>query len=383
MVTTNRNSQSPLFLNLHPHHQPPTTPSTPTPSSPPPPPPPGAPKSPLFQILPTPTTGRAVFATHPIPANTTIHLATDLALSVVLREYRREVCAHCFTYNRGRALAVLDKSVGFAFCSATCGDAWRAGVGDIGIQAWTAVEGLIKGRRNEDSEMVDVDLPRPLSTEIRGVWEGVEAQAILIRGAGMGEGGVTKKQSRAVQKATQTPIAGDMLAFCVSGVLWRNAWPEAWPNLLALAEDDTPYHSSDDLHAFTRTYLHLLAILPVSLLPLVTAEAVYILSSRDSHNAFGIRSLDDDGSEFFGYGCWPGASYFNHSCAPNVAKRRDGRKWVFSADRDINAGEELMITYLSGEERAMDRESRMAILRKNWGFECACAKCMGAEEMNT
>ena len=176
--------------------------------------------------------------------------------------------------------------------------------------------------------------------------------------------------------ALQAKISPDVMAFIVSGVVWRyNAAPEQWDAFLALAEDATPYHSADDLAAFTRSYLQLLATLPLPLLPLLNAETVFTLSSRDSHNSFGIRSLDDEGSEFFGYGCWPSASYFNHSCGPNVEKVREGREWVFRAGRDIAAGEELNITYLSGEERRNSREERMQTLKRNWGFDCGCHRC--------
>jgi hypothetical protein len=165
------------------------------------------------------------------------------------------------------------------------------------------------------------------------------------------------------------------MSFCISGILWRYRQPQDWEKVVALADDNTPYHNSDDLEAFTRTYLHLLAILPLPLLEFTTAETLFLLSSRDSHNSFGIRSLEDDGSEFFGYGCWPAASYFNHSCGPNIVKQRNGRIWEFRADRDIGSGEELCITYLSGEERKLSREKRMLTLKRNWGFDCGCERC--------
>lgn len=107
----------------------------------------------------------------------------------------------------------------------------------------------------------------------------------------------------------------------------------------------------------------------------VTPQTIRLLFTRDSHNAFGIRSLEDDGSEHFGYGCWPAASYFNHSCAPTIEKSREGRVFNFRAARDIAKGEELSITYLSSEERKMSRGQRMMILKTNWGFECGCDRC--------
>lgn len=345
----------------------------------------GAPTSPLFEIRHTPNAGRAVFALQDILEDTLIWRSDDLTLSVLLREYRQEVCGQCFGYEYGRVLDIRDKTVGFAFCTSECQDKWKAENGEVGVQAWTAVEKLVKGRSKEDSEMVDVDLPRPKKKDIAQAWQRVAAPAELICVARQGEQQrlegeegavqVTKQHKKALQKALLQPISPDVMSFCVSGIVWRHLHPEGWERILALAADATPYHSPDDLDAFTRTYLHLLAILPAPLLPLVTAESLFLLSSRDSHNSFGIRSLEDDGSEFFGYGCWPAASYFNHSCGPNIEKQRVGRVWEFRAGRDIAKGEELCITYLSGEERKLSRGKRMLTLKRNWGFECGCDRC--------
>lgn len=345
----------------------------------------GAPISSLFEIRHTPDAGRAVFAAQDIDKDTLIWRSDDLTLSVLLREYRREVCGECFGYEYGRDLEIRDRVVGFAFCSSACQAKWREWNGETGVEAWTAVEKLVKGRSKEDSEMVDVDLPRPKSKEITKAWESVAGQAGLIRVArGSGQPRdddqdqavqITKLHKKALQKALQQPVSPDVMSFCVSGIIWRYNNPHDWDKVLALAVDKTPYHSSDDLQAFTRTYLHLLAILPLHLLPLVTSETIFLLSSRDSHNSFGIRSLEDDGSEFFGYGCWPAASYFNHSCGPNIEKQREGRVWYFKAGRDIEKGDELCITYLSGEERKLSRGKRMLTLKKNWGFDCGCERC--------
>ncbi|TDZ30665.1 putative protein lysine methyltransferase SET6 [Colletotrichum spinosum] len=352
----------------------------------------GAPASALFEIRDTPTAGRAVFASQNIPASTLLWRADDLTLSTLLREYRREVCGWCFAYDYGRDLTPRDAGVGFAFCSAACRDTWRRETGPLGVQVWTAVEALVKKRSKEDDGLVDVDTVKPSETEIAQGWGDVAAQADLIRAARMaelpppetqlpegGKGGATKQQRKAVQKALQQPISPDVLSYCAGGVVSRYINPGKWDNLLSLAVDTTPYRSADDLRAFTRSYLHLLAVLPLPLLPLVTPETLLLMSSRDNHNAFGIRSLEDEGSEFFGYGCWPGASYFNHSCDPDVFKRREGRVWEFRAGRDVASGEELNITYLGGEEKEWDRKKRRATLKRNWGFECACKRCVGEE----
>ncbi|KZL85579.1 protein lysine methyltransferase [Colletotrichum incanum] len=357
---------------------------------------PGAATSVHFEICDTPTAGRAVFATQDIDANTLLWRSDDLTVSSLLQEYRREVCGQCFGYNCGRDLSIQDHTVGFAFCSGECQRIWKQETGEVGVQAWTEVKKLVKKKSKEDNEMVDIDLPRPTAKEIAQAWEETTAQADLIltfrmadlagdardegglqmlAADGNGGGVITKRHRKAVQKALQQPIHADVMGFCVSGIIAQYKNPQRWKHVLSLAVDSTPYSSTDDLHAFTRTYLHLLAILPLPLLPFTTPEALLLLSSRDSHNAFGIRSLEDEGSELFGYGCWPAASYFNHSCGPNVEKKREGRAWEFKTARNIGKGEQLCITYLGGEERKMSRETRMLTLRRNWGFECGCKRC--------
>lgn len=350
----------------------------------------GIPTSPLFEIRQTARSGRAVFATQDIPADTLIWRCSDIALYVIIRDYRREVCGECFGYEQGRDLRIREASVGFAFCSVGCWTTWKERAGEVGVQAWTAVETLVRKRGKEDADMAEIGLPRPRVEQIKEAWEVAKVQARLIRIAresdakvlaGNSVGGVkaTKQHRKALQKALMQPISPEIMSFCLSGILWRHSKPQDWESLLALADDETPYLDADNLVAFTRSYLHLLAILPLELLPSFDPKVLFLLSSRDAHNAFGIRSLEDEGSEYFGYGCWPAASYFNHSCGPNVEKNREGREWCFRAGRDIRQGEEICITYLSGQERQASREERMKMLKENWGFDCACSRCAEVE----
>ncbi|KAJ0166674.1 putative protein lysine methyltransferase SET6 [Colletotrichum tanaceti] len=366
----------------------------------------GAATSACFEIRDTPTAGRAVFATKDIDANTLLWRSDDLTISSLLREYRREVCGQCFGYNYGRDLSIQDHTVGFAFCSRECQEAWQQEAGEVGIQAWAEVKKFVSKKSKRDDEMVDINMARPSENEIAQAWDGTKKQAALIRTLRMstvelmddarnGDGPqpltakgntsrpITKQHAKAVQKALQQPVQADIMGYCVGGIIAQYETPQKWEHLLSLAVDSTPYSSAGDLAAFTRTYLQLLAILPLPLLPFITPESLFLLSSRDSHNAFGIRSLEDEGSELFGFGCWPAASYFNHSCDPNVEKKRVGRAWEFRAANAIVKGGELCITYLGGEERKLSREARMLTLKRNWGFECQCKRCEEQGGMKT
>ncbi|EON68490.1 hypothetical protein W97_07700 [Coniosporium apollinis CBS 100218] len=346
--------------------------------------PPGSPVSPLFSVLETPSSGRGVFATQAVSAGTSILALEDVSVSVILREFRREVCAWCFWYYEGREWKVREKSTGDFFCSEDCKAAWEyeqtllsnaLGTHTAAFHAWRAVEKLIKGTPREDEPISDVDALRPNASEINMAWINAEHQAVYIRER---RAGFQNKASRkAVHSVMTVSPDSESLRFLLSGILFRASKPGAWPALQALAPNPRPYRSTIQLEAHIISYLQLLAILPDSFLPHVTAEVCREIPLRDDHNSFGIRSLEDDGSEFLGYGIWIAASYFNHSCAPNVTKRRVGRCWEFLTARDIRAGEQLCITYLSGDERAMNTNQRRARLRVNWEFECACEKCVG------
>jgi hypothetical protein len=71
--------------------------------------------------------------------------------------------------------------------------------------------------------------------------------------------------------------------------------------------------------------------------------------------------------------CWDGCS-----CAPNAGRRTEGRRLCVRAIQRVRAGEELCISYVP---LTCGREERRGVLRKHFGFECACARCGGVDEL--
>lgn len=67
------------------------------------------------------------------------------------------------------------------------------------------------------------------------------------------------------------------------------------------------------------------------------------------------------------------ASRFNHCCIPNIhnAYNPTIRKETFHSIRDIEAGEELTVSYLPGMCARAERQERL----KQWGFQCTCVAC--------
>jgi hypothetical protein len=112
--------------------------------------------------------------------------------------------------------------------------------------------------------------------------------------------------------------------------------------------------------------------LPSDLRSLVESTA-YAFLSRHLSNSFGIweHPITPD-SENLGSAMYPSASYFNHSCEPNITKVRRGRTVLFVTSRDVDAGEELCISYGHTERELIERRQ---LLRDWWGFNCICSRC--------
>jgi Zn finger protein HypA/HybF involved in hydrogenase expression len=361
--------------------------------------PPTLPRTNLFEVKDTPTSGRGVFATQTLPAGTSLLQTSLLPASVIVRNYKREVCAQCFIYQRGRNLKTRSTEIGHSFCSQECLQSWTADIGPAGVQAWIAIEGFIKskstqkngfsnGTGNADEELPDINATRPNKEGIQIAWDSISSTAHFILEAR--NGSTRKPHRRALTSVLAISPSPDILSFLLSATLSRSnitLLPPSesvvgaeWETLLQLVPDSTPYATSQDLQIAMQSYLHLLALLPLSILPYATPEAFLLLAERDSHNSFGIRSLDDGGDEFLGYGVWPLASFFNHSCSPNVGKRRVGRAWDFWTSRSIAKGEELCISYMGGDEVDLDVVERRLRLSETWVFECGCERC-GSEDV--
>lgn len=315
-----------------------------------------------------------------IPRGTTVHIANDLTAHVLLREHRGEICWQCFAYNRGKKLPFRDLHHGFTFCSQGCETRLRTEYDDVCLEAWIAVEKLVKSRtsrRTDPGDMTNGHDSRPTTSVINEAW-GLAQQAatriFAVRTDSTGQG-VTRADRKALQQALNISPSLDVLSFQTHTILTRYKFPDKWRSILALERDNCPYISNQELNDHVGSYLQLISVLPDQLLRFVTPEILRTVKAHEVHNSFGIRSLEDEGSEFFGYGVWPSASYFNHSCVPNVHRRRVGRTWIFEACSDIPAGKELQISYLNGEETTLHSAERRARLKKTWGFDCVCRQC--------
>lgn len=69
------------------------------------------------------------------------------------------------------------------------------------------------------------------------------------------------------------------------------------------------------------------------------------------------------------------ASRFNHECVPILeAKIAADTSFQAVLMRDVEAGDELTVTYIWDEKRIGTRERRCEL--NKWGFECVCPACV-------
>ena len=74
-------------------------------------------------------------------------------------------------------------------------------------------------------------------------------------------------------------------------------------------------------------------------------------------------------------------SNFNHSCLPNCAARfGPTAELTMIAKRDVRAGDELTITYLSDLHLALETYQQRRERLSFYFFECKCERCTKEEE---
>lgn len=355
-------------------------------------------------IRSTEQAGRAVFANRAISSGRLVLTTSSPSSPVaylIFRTYRREVCAQCFAYDRSREWKIRDKDTYNAFCSEACHNAWRATCDDIALSAIVAVEKSIKTCRQQQSQPADLPEEEVVDTQqkVDLAWRDANSLVDLVKAAREARQ-PTKLQRAELRKARSLSPDADILSYVLSGILYAHRNDEVLhshhamgsphdlsatvPGLYELKNDSKVFFTTPEvasgLRDYTQAFVLLVAILPLEFTRYVTADFVSNLASRASHNAFSIRpaGTTDGGQsgEFLGWGVWPEASYFNHSCRPNLAKARSARCWSFTTTRAVSVHEELCISYLGGDEHDLNVAERRHKLYSTWGFWCNCSQCV-------
>lgn len=294
----------------------------------------------FYSIKKTEDRGRAVYACRFIPSGSTILIASEPFVSVIKEKFKREVCAWCFKYQHGKYCPVRhpETRTGVNFCSIGC------------LQDWT--------QRDLGGKLAEV----LASLRTNGARKVIAPKCIEF----------DMKYASAID---EFPL--DQTKLVASAIVQRSRSNEkpldrlVWDDVLQLQpgvfddEIDLPSEVKQ-ITPFLKLYL------PQEFAPLIESTA-YPFLSRHLSNSFGVWELPiSPDSEHLGSVMYPSASYFNHSCDPNVAKVRQGRIVLFVTSKDVQPGEELCISYGHTERQVLERRQ---VLRDWWGFTCNCSRC--------
>ncbi|PPR02139.1 hypothetical protein CVT24_011389 [Panaeolus cyanescens] len=373
----------------------------------------------FYSIEPTPYGGRGAFARHQIAKGQVILETTGPYAGVIFRKFRREVCGACFAYafesgkNKWSVRLVEEEAVGGAglwFCSSECRDDWiseRVCNGDITwvLDLYRALERLIDQMSKAGRKKVKAANSNPFH-----YLENVSADQItqsFLEATWKQAEELSRYDAKHEWTEELNEFELDTVRYILDGLVRKvsehlsstvksDRSPHGtgtWEDFAQLQDNELPFLISKPylLSSHIKTYLFIRHLCPllkrskgscsesqtsISKISeyLETPTFVRMLLSRDPGNVFGIWDMAPEGeeSEMLGWGAFTFASYFNHSCIPNIKKRRDKQKLIFYTLRDIQQGEEMCISYT--DETAPLKERR-ALLNRNWFFQCCCAKC--------
>lgn len=336
----------------------------------------------LFSVNLTSYGGRACFAKQDIPAGTNVLVTNDPIGSVVLYEFRKEVCSMCLKYEYGETCKVkLDTSkgrkkfqgAGLWFCSSDCKDQYLER--DDAEQLVEVFESLLEQyqiKAKNPVEHPDDYNPQISRRFIDEFWSEVDEW----------EAKVSKLKKTKVMNQIPYINEDEYTTVRFAALALFNLYK---------GHESTPYYNDLQSNEFDKiskfpilllsqaaVFKFLRIVLPDYLQRLLSTETFRLLCGREYGNSFGIwqqTSLENanENKEFLGYSLYAEASYFNHSCEPNVKKFRIKNKMCFQTTSDVNIGEQLCIDYFHILDEPL--EERQKVLKQNWFFECGCSRC--------
>lgn len=85
-----------------------------------------------------------------------------------------------------------------------------------------------------------------------------------------------------------------------------------------------------------------------------------------------------EGNEDTASAVYPIFSKINHSCTPNafVLYTSENKQQTLYAGCDIRAGQQILVSYLGGDEDFLTSWQRMEQTRRYWNFSCTCGRCL-------
>lgn len=344
--------------------------------------------------------GRACFATHDMPKGSVVLKSDDFTGALIQYEFRKEVCHYCYRYSEGKTLKikitiddVLDlmtdkntwlstnskrfRGAGLWFCSNDCKHTYlgEPGVIDL-IEIYEILldnYSKMMKRHNPDDDnqklLNSVDISKDI---INAQWKKTQEWMVQI------------DKLKNTKKIFQLPVISEDEYTCcrfVAETLYRincyDAGCDTLKSFWGLQSNELSKLEEFPilLHFQQLVYKTLYILLPDYMQSFFSIDIFRHIMGSEYGNAFGIWQEGEsvDNREFFGYRVVPRASYFNHSCIPNLTKRRDGTTMYFTLNRPVCVNEELNIDYSGVLE--YPTEKRRKFLKDAWFFDCECDRC--------
>ena len=171
-------------------------------------------------------------------------------------------------------------------------------------------------------------------------------------------------------------LVAQLLAALLEGLRTQRSPPDSWREATSLVHAVLPDEVAHQLDEERRMVVSAFVDAGVS-----TAETLEMLLPPSRYGqligAAQLNAFEMHTARGFVVSCIlaGSASYFNHSCEPNVfVQGAEDHRATFVATRELLPGEELCISYLKENISSAERRE---ILQYKYGFECKCPRCRG------
>ncbi|ODV96569.1 hypothetical protein PACTADRAFT_48402 [Pachysolen tannophilus NRRL Y-2460] len=342
--------------------------------------------SPYFKVVETESRGRGCFATKRISKDTLVLKCLRPLSSTVVKPFKKEVCQWCFHYDRGNNMKFkLSNSTkgnfSIFFCSQVCLDEFKKDdYQSIYLNNLIVIEKFFANLKQDNNQETEIKLTS--KEDIDNAWKDVE----------IWESNLPLKESKRLNHLPEFDSDDNNDVYVelkyLSGILfqlYKSQILETDITFMNLELENFQLLQSNEyskclkypylLQKFIKIYKFVKILFPAEFQFLVNTKFIRSAIGKELGNAFGIWSKEEGSNEFqeyFGYSVYPSASFFNHSCSPNLKRERIGNTLIFKTITDIEKNQELCINYgynLNGD--LLKRQSSL----KEWFFDCNCNRC--------